>query len=51
MTWLLAAFLKPFIAVAFFMLAWLISRLFWRYLPEGKVKNILFSPITRNRES
>jgi hypothetical protein len=50
MNWLLALFLKPFIAVAFFMVAWLISRLFWRYIPDGKIKKILFSPLPGHRK-
>jgi branched-subunit amino acid ABC-type transport system permease component len=50
MTWLLALVLKPFIAVAFFMLAWMISRVIWRYLPESKLKTILFSPLPGHRK-
>jgi hypothetical protein len=45
MTWLLALVLKPFFAVAFLMVAWMISRVIWRYMPEGKLKTRLFSPI------
>jgi hypothetical protein len=48
--WLIALVLKPFVAVIFFVLAWAISRLFWRYLPEGKVKKVLFSPLPGHRK-
>lgn len=44
MEWLLAIFVKPFFAVAFFMLAWAISRLLWRIIPDGKIKKALYSP-------
>jgi hypothetical protein len=44
MTWLLAVLLKPFFAVAFFMIAWVISRLLWKIIPDGKWKKILYSP-------
>lgn len=50
MTWLLGVFLKPFFAVVFFTVAWLISRLIWRWLPDGKVKRILFSPLPGHRK-
>ena len=52
MSWMLAVLLKPFIAVAFFLLAWGVSRLLWHIIPEGKWKTILYSPPSwlRDRE-
>lgn len=37
-------FFKPFVAVVFFLAAWAIAALLKRYIPEGKVKRILYSP-------
>jgi hypothetical protein len=48
--WLLALIVKPFVAVAFFLLAWAISRVIWRYLPDSKIKRILFSPLPGHRK-
>lgn len=43
--WVLALFLKPFFAVAFLLVAWGISRLIWRLMPDSKLKRTLFSPL------
>jgi hypothetical protein len=37
--------LKPFIAVPVFFLVFLIAALVHKYMPEGKLKKILFSPL------
>lgn len=50
MTWLLGVFLKPFVAVLFFTVAWLISRVIWRLLPDGKLRRLLFSPLPGHRK-
>lgn len=42
--WMWAVFLKPFVALAFFLLAWVIAQLLRRYIPEGKIKRVLYSP-------
>lgn len=49
MSWLLAVFLKPFVA-AFYLLVLLgIKVVILRLIPEGKVKRILLLPIGRKR--
>jgi hypothetical protein len=45
MTWMLALILKPFVAVVVIFVALLISRLIYRFMPEGKLKRALFSPL------
>jgi hypothetical protein len=45
MTWLLALILKPLAAVFVIFLAFCISRLIGRYMPESKLKRALFSPL------
>lgn len=45
MNWFLALLLKPFVAVLFFVAAWALSRLVWHWMPAGRIKTILFSPI------
>lgn len=49
MEWLLALVLKPFIAVAMLLIAFVIAGLIHRWLPEGKLKRILFSPLPGQR--
>jgi hypothetical protein len=51
MSWVLALVLKPFFAVLFFTAAWLLSRVVWRYMPPGKFKDRLFSPLHRKSGS
>lgn len=41
----LAVLLKPFIAVPVFFLVFLVASLVHKYLPDGKLKKILFSPL------
>ena len=36
--------LKPFVAVVFFFFAWIVSRLLYRYIPPGKIRDTLYSP-------
>lgn len=50
MTWLLGVFLKPFFALVFFTFTWLVSRLIWKILPDGKIKKVLFSPLPGHRK-
>lgn len=45
MNLVLAVFLKPFVAFVFFALAYVISRLLWRMIPDGKIKRALYSPL------
>lgn len=46
MEWLLAIFLKPFIAVLFWVfLVYPLARLFHRFMPDGKIKRLLVRPI------
>lgn len=51
MEWALAIVLKPFIAVLFFFLAFLIAAVIHRLMPNGKLKRILFSPLPGHRKS
>jgi membrane protein required for beta-lactamase induction len=41
--------LKPFAAVALFVLAWAVARTIHRFMPEGRLKRILFSPLPGHR--
>lgn len=41
----LAVFFKPFIVFVLFLLVYLIAQLFWKVLPDGRIKRILFSPL------
>jgi hypothetical protein len=45
MNWLLALLIRPFVAVLFIFVAFAISRLIWRWMPDSKLKRILFSPL------
>jgi hypothetical protein len=53
MDWWLALIVKPFAAVAFFVVAWLVARLLHRIIPDGKIKRHLYSPLPwlRKRDS
>lgn len=44
-SWLVALFLKPFVAVCYGLVVWFACWLVWRYVPEGKVKRALLAPI------
>lgn len=48
--WLIAAFLKPFVLLVFFLFVWAISRLVYKLIPEGKIKRALFSPLPGHRK-
>jgi hypothetical protein len=49
MEWLLALLLKPFIALVVFGLICLPARLAVRaWMPDGKIKRLLLTPISRN---
>ena len=45
MTWLVALMLKPLAAVLVIFLAYCVSRLLWRWIPDGKIKRALYSPL------
>ena len=47
MEWVLALSLKPFVAVVFLLAAYYLSRLLWRFIPDGRIKRILYSPLDR----
>lgn len=49
MNLLLALFLRPFVAVVILVLAALVASLVWRWLPEGRIKRMLFSPLPGHR--
>jgi hypothetical protein len=42
-------FLKPFIAVFFFLIVAMITRFLYRVIPNGRIKRILFSPLPGHR--
>ena len=35
--------LRPFVGLVVFMLAWWISKLLYRWIPEGKIRRVLYS--------
>lgn len=39
------AFFRPFITLCFFVVAWLIAKLLFGLIPDGKIKKILYSPL------
>jgi hypothetical protein len=41
LTWLL----RPFVALSFFVLAWLVAALVHKYMPDGRLKRLLFAPL------
>lgn len=46
-TWLLAVILKPFILLIVFVgIMWPIKMLFWKFLPDGPMKKLLFTRIS-----
>jgi len=46
-TWLLAVILKPFILLIVFVgIVWPIKMLFWKFLPDGPMKKLLFTRIS-----
>lgn len=49
MGWLLAIVLKPFVAVVMIFVAVCVAMLVHRWLPDGKLKRILFSPLPGHR--
>lgn len=51
MSWLIAVVVKPFIAVAFMLALYGIKTLILRFIPDGKVKNMLLLPIGRKRRN
>ena len=50
-TWLLGVFLKPFIALIFLSIVWIIAAVINRYMPDSRIKRILFSPLPGHRKS
>lgn len=44
-TWLFAILIKGLVALAVFLPVYLICKLVHRYMPDGKLKRILFSPL------
>lgn len=48
--WLLGIFLKPFFALLFLVPVFLIAGLIDRYMPDSKLKRILFSPLPGHRK-
>lgn len=49
MSFFLATLLKPFAAVAFLTVAFLIARGLYRLIPSGRVRDILYDRTLRNR--
>jgi hypothetical protein len=45
MTLFWAAFFKPFFALIFAAIAWLIAKALYKLIPEGKIKRALYSPL------
>lgn len=45
MEWLIALVIKGLVAVAVFTPVLLLSRLIYRYMPDSKLKRVLFSPL------
>ena len=41
----IALLVKPFAALAFFLVAWLIAKALKRLIPEGRLKQVLYSPL------
>lgn len=48
--WALAIIVKPFIALLFLFVVWLIAKAIYKVMPEGRLKRILFSPLPGHRE-
>lgn len=49
MSWLFGLLLKPFIAVAFFVVVFVLARLAHALIPDGKVKDTLFTPLSGSK--
>jgi hypothetical protein len=51
MSWLIAVFLRPFVALLLFLLAWWIARKIHWLIPPGKIRALLYSrlPVSLNR--
>jgi len=49
MTWLLSLLLKPLVALLVLVPAYMLAELIWRWMPDGKIKRILFSPLPGHR--
>lgn len=45
MTLFWAAFFKPFFALIFAAIAWLIAKALYKLIPDGKIKRVLYSPL------
>lgn len=45
----LALLLKPLGVAVFFCFVYAIAWVFWKILPESKIKRVLFSPINRKK--
>ncbi len=50
MSWVIALLLYPFVAVAFFAGARVLSQRMRKYLPEGRFKRMLYSPLPGHGE-
>lgn len=48
-TWGLALVLKPLTTALFFCFVYVIAWCFWKLIPEGRIKRVLFSPISRKK--
>jgi hypothetical protein len=47
MEWEIGVFLRPFAALALFLFAWWLSKLLYRLLPEGRLRRLLYSRLSR----
>ena len=47
--WLLAVLTKAFVAFVIFFIVYLIAGLVWRYMPDCRLKRILFTPLPGHR--
>lgn len=45
MTWALGLILKPFFALVILVPVYVACKLIYRYMPDSKLKRVLFSPI------
>lgn len=48
--WALAIVVKPFIALLFMLLVWIIAAVIHKVMPDCKLKRILFSPLPGHRK-
>jgi hypothetical protein len=49
MEWVIGLVIKPFAAVAFFVLAYLLARLLARTIPDGRIKALLYDRSIQKR--